>query len=117
MPVCLRNRVAMAMVLQHAFAIGFDDSRVSICVMLLKPTQQSGAKIETDVRVVINDSIFAGHNVGEMYGGVSGVAFGMNALVPIVKRSGAGLFFDDSSPRIFAWRLVEVAVNDQEGHF
>jgi len=36
----------------------------------------------------------------------------VNALIPIVKRPGAGLTLDDSGPRVLAWRLVEMAVND-----
>jgi len=44
-------------------------------------------------------------------GRVRGVAFGMNAFVPIVVRRGAYFALDSTCPGIFAWRLIKMAMN------
>ena len=45
----------MATMFQSALVIRFDDSRVGVSVMLLKPAQQRRTKVETDVCVIIDE--------------------------------------------------------------
>src|SRR2546421_10408941 len=115
MTVSLRDRVAMSAALQSTIAIGIDDALECFPVMLLKPTQQCWAKVETDVRVVIYKPLpcFSFVDANES---VRTIAFSMNALVPIVKRWGAWLLFYYSRPVIVARRLIKMAVHDEKGH-
>src|SRR5580765_5193802 len=101
--------------LKHAFAIGFDDARVSVSVMLIQPTQQCRTEIKIDVCVVV-DELFIGTCLADANKCIGPITFEMNSLVPIVERRGARLRGNDSGPRIFARRLIEVAVNDERGH-
>ena len=113
--VGLRNRVAVPGLRDDALAIGGDDPVVSTAVMLVEPAQQRRTEIETDVFVIVESARFAvwkRHN----YGAVRAITFGMDAFVPIVKWRGGRLFFNYSRPRIFAWGLVEMSVNDERGH-
>ena len=66
----------------------------------------------SEVVKVVDDLIFASRSIGEMSGSVRRITLSLNALVPIVKWGGAGLLVNDSSPRILARRLIEVAVDD-----
>src|SRR5438105_1506088 len=111
MTISLRDRVAMSGALQSTLAIGIDDALVCVPVMLLKPTQQGWAKVETDVRVVIYRPLpcFSFVDANES---VRTIAFSMHALVPIVKRCGAWLVFYYSRPGIFARRLIKMAMNN-----
>ena len=47
----------MTCTLQRALTIGCDDMRVSVGVICFEPTQQSGTKVETDVGVVVDNSL------------------------------------------------------------
>src|SRR2546423_12218153 len=104
----------MSVALQSTLAIGIDDVLVCVPVMLLKPTQQCWAKVETDVRVVIYKPLPCCSFV-DANGSVRTIAFSMNALVPVVKRCGAWLLFYYSRPGIFARRLIKMAVHDEKG--
>jgi hypothetical protein len=96
--------------------IGLDDSVVCVAVMLLEPTQQRRPKVEADVGVVIDRALIAGSPVGNCGESVWPVTLGMNPFVPIMKGRGTGLFFNDTSPWVFAWWLIEVTVNDETEH-
>jgi hypothetical protein len=79
-------------------------------MVLFEPTQKRWAEVEADVRVVI------GRAIGKLDKPVWFVALKVNPLVPVVKRRGAPLPFDDPGPGIFTRRLIEVTVNDERGH-
>src|SRR6266571_3602442 len=115
MTICLRDGVAMSATLLCAFTIGIDYAAVGVRMMIFEPGQQCRTKIETDVLVVVDES-FVWLSTADADKRICSITFEMNALVPIVKRRGARLFFNHSRPRIFARRLIEVTVNDQCGH-
>ena len=116
MTVSLRDCVSMSGMLKRALAIGSENSRVSVRVICFEPTQQRGTKVETKVRVVVDGALFAVRRINYTSEGVGPIALGMNPLVPIMERGGARVGFDNSGPRIFTWRLIEVAVNYEKGH-
>src|SRR5712691_6982359 len=62
--VSLRNRVAVATMLHCAFAIGSNDARVRVRMIALEPAQQGRPKVETDRRVVINNSLATSFDFG-----------------------------------------------------
>src|SRR2546423_3604053 len=115
--VGLRDRVSVAIAPHAAFTIGIDDFPVSFQVLLFDPTQQRRAEVETYVCIVINDAFFICRGIDNARGGIRAVGFRMNALVPVMKGRRGRLFFDNSCPRIFARRLIKMAVNDERGHF
>ena len=47
---------------------------------------------------------------------VGAIALVVNALVPVVERLDLGLALDQARPRILAWRLVEMSVDDGFEH-
>src|SRR5437660_7751007 len=53
----LSNRVPMPATFQSAFAIRVNDARVCIRVITFEPTQKRRPEIETDVPVVVDDSL------------------------------------------------------------
>ena len=57
MTISLGHRVAVAAVLQSAFAISFQNTVVGIAMILFKPAQQGRPKVETDVGIVVYDSL------------------------------------------------------------
>ena len=113
--ICLTDCIAVTLVCFRAGPIGIDDPAVRDRMMLLNPTQQRGAKIETDVRVIIDGSrpvtVLSDRNSA-----VRLITFRMNAFVPIVERRGARLLINGTGPWIFPGGLVKVAVDDQRWH-
>ena len=79
-------------------------------MILFEPAQKRRPEVEADVCVVIDRAI------GQFDERVGFVALKVNPLVPVVKRRGAWLPFDDPGPGIFTRRLIEVTVNDERGH-
>jgi hypothetical protein len=67
------------------------------------------------MRIVV-DELLIGPGLADPHKRVCAIAFEMNALIPIVKRRRAWLFFNDAGPGIFAWRLIEVTVDDERRH-
>src|SRR3954471_12317165 len=79
--------------------------------LLLHPREQSGTQIEADARVVVHDPGDSAGAVQHSGRGVRRVALGADPLAPIVLSGCGVLNLDRCEPRIFAWRLIEVAVN------
>ncbi len=75
----------------------------------LHPARQGGANVEVKQLVVVADPDDV--PVHDMGVSVGRVRLAQDALVPVVKRRGARLRSDEPGPGIFAWRLVEVAVD------
>jgi|SRR6185503_2481690 len=105
MSVSLRECIAVTRPRSRTRFIGFENSQVGVGMVRLQPRQKRWTEVETNVSVVI-DSVFADER-----GRVCGVAFGMNAFVPIVVRRGAYFALDSTCPGIFAWRLIKMAMN------
>src|ERR1039457_4742698 len=84
---------------------------ISGFAMTLHPRGERGADVEIDRFVIVaNVDDDALHRVRVRVGGI---ALAQNALVPICEWRGTGFRTDKSGPRIFARRLIKMAVNDQ----
>jgi D-xylose transport system permease protein len=79
--------------------------------MAFEPREQSRAKVETYLFVIVYRALYPLLRADDLRLSVGRVAFGMNALIPVVIGSGAKLAIDISRPGILAWWLVEVSVN------
>src|SRR5882724_2588057 len=112
----LRDRVAMPAMLQTTFAVCFENAFVGVRMILFEPVEERRPKVETDVRVIVYQSPFAGCRIVDGSNSIRSIALHIDTLVPIMKRRGARFRFDNSSPRIFTRRLIEMAVDDQSGH-
>ena len=111
MAIGLRDGVSVTTTSLAADDVGLENSAVGFGMMAFKPREQRGAKVETYLFVIVYralDGLFRADNVRLSVGRV---AFGMNALIPVVIRSGAKLALDISGPGILAWWLVKVSVN------
>ena len=74
MSIRLSKRVAMSTAFQGAFAIRLNDARVCVWVIAFEPTQKRRPEIETEVRVVIDDSLFKSGRIRDAHEGVWPVA-------------------------------------------
>src|SRR5687767_5501081 len=106
----------MAAVFGSTFQIRGDDASVSFRMLQFEPGKQRRTEIKTDVRVVVHDQLQVGLLVNNTNSAIRQVTFGVNALVPVVKRLRTWLRIDASRPGIFSWRLVEMPVNNQWLH-
>ena len=84
-----------------ADAIGGEYGRVRLGGVALHPREQRGPEVKAQ---------------GPEGRGHRGVAFPLDALVPVVVGRGGRLTGDSAEPRVVARRLVEVAVNDDGPH-
>src|SRR2546423_5949233 len=109
--VCLRDGVAVPAMPDSAFAICSDDAGIRVGMMTFNPTQQCRTEIETDQFIVVHKLLIA-FRFTDADERVRAIALEMNAFVPIMKGRRAWLFFNDSRPRIFARRLIEVTMDD-----
>src|SRR6185369_7209227 len=116
MAIGLRDRVAMALALTRAFAVRINNSSVGFGIVLFQPTEEGWAKVETNMPVVVNHCRRSIYRPCEDDRSVRPITLSVNALVPIMKRRSARLFFHDSRPGIFAGWLVEMAVDDECRH-
>src|SRR5678815_5729022 len=98
MSVSLRDGVAVTTARHSTLVISVQDLLISVAMMSLEPGEQRRSEVEADERIV--DDIWR-------------VTLGVNALVPIVKRRGAGLHIDFAGPWVLAWWLIKVAVDDE----
>ena len=109
--VDLRDGGAMAAIAFGAGAIGVLDHAIGAGREVRQPTQQRRPEVEADARVVVEDADDFVRLVGDAGGAVGGVALGGNALVPVVVGRGGVLHFDGFEPRVFARRLIKMAVD------
>src|SRR5882762_2893556 len=116
MSIGLRYGIAMSAAFVRAYLIRCDDRGICVRMFVLEPTQQGRSEIEADVRVVVHNSFPACRRISYADAGIWLVTLGINTLVPVVKRCGAGLDFNNTGPGILAGRLVEMAVNNKGGH-
>src|SRR5437016_4175831 len=84
--------------------------------MLGRPRQESRAKIEADFRIVVDDVRNALLVIKNPGGKVWGIAFGCDALIPVVIGVCGILQFNLLKPGIFAWRLIKMAVDTDIFH-
>jgi hypothetical protein len=94
-----------------ALHVGFKDGLIHPGRVLLQPGEQRRAEIETDLCVVIGELYDLVFGIQDARDGVRRVAFGGDALVPVMIRIGGVLQLDSLKPRVFPRRLVKVSVN------
>ncbi len=97
-----------------AHPVGLEHRAVGLGLVPGQPRQQSGSEVEADGCVVVHDADDAAVRVEYPGVGVGRIAFGRDALVPVVVRVGRVLELDRLQPGVLARRLVEVAVNADE---
>src|ERR1041384_3879610 len=110
--ITLRDGVAVPVVSATACAVGFDDARVSGRMMLFEPRDERRAEVETNVRVVVDDALDAPTRIDHTRECVRAIALAEDAFVPVGKGARARLRLDGIRPRVFARRLIEMAVNN-----
>ena len=96
--------------------IGRNHAPASFGMRCFEPAHQGRSKIEIDVGVIIYDALDLAAPIYDSRERVGPVAFGIDPLIPIVKRPRAILAIDRAGPRILPRRLIEMAVNYYRGH-
>jgi hypothetical protein len=99
-----------------ALFIGLDERMVELRRVLSGPRKESGAKIEADSGIVVQNMRNALVLIENTGGQIGSVALSRDALVPVMVRIGRILQFNLFKPRILAWRLIEVTVNTEIFH-
>src|SRR5207247_9561072 len=112
----LSNGVPKSSSFQCSFAIRVNDARVCVRVITIEPTPKRRSEIETEVRVVIDDSLFNDRRTRDAHESVWPVALRMNPLIPIMERRGTGFSINNPGPGILARWLIEMTVDDQFRH-
>src|SRR5215470_13959564 len=105
MTVGLGDRVPMASSPCRTLAIGNQDPLIRLGMVRLQPRQQCGPKVEAYIQIVVD---FGRSQSGKSIGSI---AFGVNSLIPVVKRRSTRLRLDFTGPGILAWWLVKMPVN------
>ena len=112
--VYLRHGRAVPAVALAAAALAVKNHAIGARRVFLEPTQQRGAEVKADARVVVDDARDLIFHIEHASRAVGRVALSANALVPVVIRSGRVLRFHRLQPGILAGRLIKVAVNANE---
>src|ERR1051325_9532867 len=110
--VSVGDGVAMAVMLEHALRVGGQNAFISLPMISLEPRKQGWSKIKTDLRIVVYYSRVAGFRINYPDRAVRLVTFGVDALVPIMKRQRARFSIHLAGPGVLAWRLIKMAVDD-----
>src|SRR2546423_10312655 len=101
---------------RHARAVGGENALVRNRVECLEPRKKGRSEVEADLVEVVDDALDPREAVENSREGVGAITFVENSLVPVVKRTNAGVALDAPGPRVFARRLIEMPVNDDLGH-
>jgi hypothetical protein len=95
----------------HALPVGVDDPPVGFRPVPLQPGEEGRAEIEAHAVVVVDDAADAPLAIENAGGGVRLVAFGGDALVPVVEGVSGILQLHILQPGVLAGGLVKVAMN------
>ena len=109
--VRLGDRRAVAGVARPALAVGRQNGLVGFGLLCLQPRQQGRAKVKADLAVVVDDRDDPALAVQDAGCGVGRIALGGDPRVPVVVWVGRVLQLDRLEPRVFARRLVKMAVD------
>ena len=107
----LRHGRSVAGELFLALPVGVDEAAISVGRVFGRPGEQRRAEVEADFGIVVDDARDALLVVENAGGQIGRVAFGGDALIPIVIRISGILQFDLLKPWILARRLIEMAMN------
>ena len=110
--VHLRHGVAVPAPGRAALPVRRHDPRRDLRVVLLEPPKERGAEVVIHVQVVVADVNDHAALVEDAREGVGPVALVVDAFVPVVVGRRRTLLFYKIKPRVFARRLVEMAVDD-----
>lgn len=110
MAVYLGQCGAVTAVTVCAALVGFSQQIISLRVVFFKPGEEGRAEIPRDAVVVVSDFGNPTLVVEDAGSRVGRVAFEVDTRIPVVEWAGAVLLLHYFEPRIFAGRLVEVAV-------
>ena len=93
-----------------AFSVGLHHGAVGPRLVLFEPGQEGRTEVEAGLDVIVHDVDDLLVLAQDARGRVGAVAFGRDALVPVVVGEGRVLDLDFLQPGIFPRRLIEVAV-------
>jgi len=93
------------------------NASVSVGMLDLKPGKERGPEVEACSFEIINDLNDLASGIKSAGAGIGMIALVMDALIPIVKGSGAILLFDLFDPWIFARRLIKMPVETDTNFF
>src|SRR5579859_565499 len=75
---------SVAVIPQHALAVGIADHAIGAGRVFFQPGKQGGTEVEADARVVVHDADDLVVTVHDPGGAVRGVALRGDALIPVV---------------------------------
>ena len=111
MPICLSHGGTTPPSNCSALFVGLNDGLISGRICFFHPGKQSWTKIETDPGVIVDDVDDLLVVVQQAGCGIGGVAFKVDAVVPIVEWGCGVLSFHAFQPGIFTRRLVKMSVD------
>ncbi len=112
--VNLRHRRPVAAEAKLAPPVRFEDMVIRALRVLFEPGEQRRTEVEADPRVVVDDADDLVFRVHDPRCPVRRIAFGGDALVPIVIRRSGILGLHRLQPGVLARRLVKMSVNGDE---
>src|SRR5208282_3853509 len=115
MTVRLRNRVAVSAMRVRIQRVAANHRAICGLAMRLQPSGQRRADVEAERLVIVAD--VNDRPLHRMRMSIGRVAFAQNPLVPVLKRRGAMLGTDQTSPRTLARRLIKMPVNNNMPRF
>src|SRR5262249_25575793 len=107
----LRDRRAVPAESLAARLVGRDQRGVNVRRLVLEPRHQRRSDVEAHALVVVDDADDLTLPVDHAPGYVRPIALRRDPIVPIAIRKRARLRLDRLEPRVFARRLIEVAVD------
>ena len=116
MIVGLRDCAPMSAMALLAQAIRGDDARGSLRLNRIEPSHQGGAKVETYVCVIVDNTLDQTVAVYDPRKCVGAITLGVDALVPVVERPRTFLAVDRAGPGVLARRLIKMTVYYYRGH-
>jgi hypothetical protein len=113
--VWLGDRVSMPEA-RAAFPVGIENARVRVGRCTLEPLEKRRPEVEADVLQRVDDAIDPPVGCQHARGDDGTIALLLDARIPVVVRRGGRFALDLFEPRVFAWRLIEMSVNDDAAH-
>ena len=93
-----------------AFLIRFENGPIRFRLFFGQPRQQSGAEVETDVRIVVGDLHDVPVAIQNSRGPIWRITLRGDPLIPVMKRVCGILQLNELEPCVFSRRLIEMSV-------
>src|SRR5437899_8670388 len=94
-----------------AFAVAHEDTLIAFWFGLFHPREQGRAEVETDPRIIVDDFRNTAFGIEDARSAVREIALARYSFVPVVIGSGRILRLNRFQPRVFARRLIKMAMN------